>query len=58
MKYKQTLVNNKDFHGVLNQRQRSFYAALTLLDIKEPDTFIELIWPDQFQEDEVEEGVV
>jgi len=51
-------MNNKDFHGALNQRQRLFYAALTLLDIKEPDTFIELIWPEQFQEDEVEEGVV
>ena len=48
---------NKDFHGLLNQRQKLFYAALSLLEIKNPDLLIELIWPNQFQQDEVEEGI-
>jgi hypothetical protein len=51
-------VNNKDFHGSLNQRQKLLFSALTLLEIQDEDMLNELIWPDQFQQDEVEEGIV
>ncbi len=51
-------VSNKDFHGSLNQRQKLLYSALTLLNIEGDNLLRELIWPDQLQEDEVEEGVL
>lgn len=50
--------NNKDFHGSLNQRQKLLYSALTLLEIEDEDMLSELIWPDQFSQDTVEEKIV
>jgi hypothetical protein len=51
-------VNHKDFHGSLNQRQKLLYSALTLLGIEGDDLLHALIWQDELQEGEVEEGVL
>jgi len=36
----------------LDQRQKLFHTALTLLNIKDPDAVVERTWPEQFQQDE------
>ncbi len=46
--------NNTALQGSLDQRQKLFHTALTILTIKDPDAVVERTWPEQFQQDEEE----
>jgi len=47
-------VNSTALQGFLDQRQKLFHTALTILNIKDPDAVVEYTWPEQFQQDEEE----
>lgn len=44
--------NSTALRGLLDQRQKLFHTALTILSIKDPDAVVERTWPEQFQQDE------
>lgn len=44
-----------ELQEILDFRQQAFYAALTMLRVKEPDTVVEDIWPEQFEQEGEEE---
>ena len=46
--------NSTALQGLLDQRQKLFHTALTILNIKDPDVVVERTWPEQFQQDEEE----
>ena len=43
--------NSTTLQGLLDQRQKLFHTALTILNIKDPDAVVEHAWPEQFQQD-------
>ncbi len=44
--------NSSALQGLLDQRQKLFHTALTILNIKDPDAVVERTWPEQYQQDE------
>ena len=45
-----------ELQEILDPRQQAFYAALTMLKVKDPDTVVEGIWPEQFEQEGEEES--